>query len=554
MDNALQNIQEFFSPLSGAQKLLFGLFSIGVLVIGIFLFLWATRPDYALLFGSLNPESARTITEGLENSKTKYKLEQSGTAILVPRSQVHELRLRFAAEGSAMSDYKGYELFDGNSLGMTDFMQRMNKKRALEGELARTINSITQIEYSRVHLVLPERSPFERTAVEPSASIILTMKAGQRLVQKQIEGIAALVSGSVEGLMQNHVTIVDQHGNRISDAIETDAGFAAGNSQLKIRQSMESYLADKGQSMLDRVLGAGNSIVRVTTEHDFDRIVRESSTLDPESRIIISEERRTERSRNENFNPVYADQFTPVNQRGENVMTSNKDDEATIQVRNYELNKTREHFEKQVGEVRRISASILLNHKQALNDGDTPADVRSVPYTDEEITGIRSVIIAAIGLQPDRGDEIAIMQLPFYDPISEYALEPVRYIEPISGNDIMRWLLTLGAIGMALLILFRITKKMSIKEGSPVIALKSEDDGVQADRTLEAHKEDGPSIYRDKLTKEAQQHLREHDDILGDINEFIDNNPEEAVQVIRSMIVPAEETETTKKEVVGETD
>lgn len=287
MNRYAELFKEFFGPLSTAQRIMFaGLFLVIVGIIGG-LFYWSQQEDQMLLFGSLDAEAAQEIVAELDNRGIKYKIEDGGRSIYVPSDRVHELRLDLAPMGGGISEIPGYELFDQNALGMTDFMQEVNKQRALEGEIARSINSLEQVEYSRIHIVMPERSPFDETAVQASASVILNLKPNRTLKPEQIEGITALIAGSIQDLEPQNITILDQAGNRLTDEIDYANEFGAGGTtQMQLRQKTEAYLTERGQSMLDRVLGAGNSILRVSVEHNFDRITRESDLIDPDSRTV----------------------------------------------------------------------------------------------------------------------------------------------------------------------------------------------------------------------------------------------------------------------------
>lgn len=253
MNKYFQLFQDFFGPLSNAQRMMFiGLF---VVILGMIsgLFYWSQQEDQMLLFGGLESEAAQEIVTELETRGIKYSLQDGGRSIYVPSDRVHELRLDLAPMGGGFTDIQGYELFDTNALGMTDFMQEVNKKRALEGELARSINSLEQVESSRLHIVLPERSPFDETTIQASASVILNLKANRSLTPDQIEGITALIAGSVEELEPTNITILDQAGNRLTDEIDYESEFTMGTTQMQLRQKTEAYLTDRVQSMLDRV-------------------------------------------------------------------------------------------------------------------------------------------------------------------------------------------------------------------------------------------------------------------------------------------------------------
>jgi len=449
MDKYGEVFQEFFGPLSYAQRAMFvGLVILIVAIVGGLLY-WSQQDEEVLLFGSLNPEVAQEIVTELNNKGEKYRLEEGGRAIYVSAEKVHELRLELAPMSGGVSDMKGYELFDQNALGMTDFMQQVNRKRALEGELARTINNLNQVEFSRIHLVLPERSPFEESSIEASASVILNITKGQKLDGEQVSGITALIAGSVEGLDPMNVTVLDQAGNRLTEEIDYDSQYGFGSTQMQLRQKTEAYLTERGQTMLDRVLGAGNSIVRVSVEHDFDRLVRESDLIDPESRTIISEEKRSQINNDELREPVPVDQYTPVDRRGEAVVVSDNNNESITQTRNYEVTRTREVFEKTQGEIKKISASVLLNYKQIITeDEEGNEQVSYEPYTQEEVDEYREVVQLALGVDGTRGDQLSIKQVEFFD--RHFIGADMQYLETQKPwNDILRW----SVIGFTFLVI-----------------------------------------------------------------------------------------------------
>ncbi|MEX0599702.1 MAG: flagellar basal-body MS-ring/collar protein FliF, partial [Rhodothermales bacterium] len=251
MNPFFQNVQAFLRRLSPGQKLSLGLVVVGgVGIIGAIAF-WAGQPNYALLFGNLEPGDANQVVEALQADGVKYEIKNNGTAVYVPRDDVYELRLRFAGDGLVSDGPLGYELFDRGTLGMTDFMQKLNLKRALEGELSRTITNVRQVDVARVHLVMPERSPFRETQVEPTASVVLKLAGSSRLTSEQIDGITQLVAGAVEGLAPADVTVLDTRGNMLSNPNQGDADAISSSTQLEYQRSVEKHLTDKGQSMLD---------------------------------------------------------------------------------------------------------------------------------------------------------------------------------------------------------------------------------------------------------------------------------------------------------------
>lgn len=547
MANITQVFQEFFGPLSTAQRTMF----VG-LVAAIFIFMgglfyWALKPDYTMLFGSLNPETAQVIVEELEERGVSYRIENNGRAVFVPASRVHELRLQLASVGLVQSDVKGYELFDENSLGMTDFMQQVNKKRALEGELARSINSLNQVEFSRIHLVLPERSPFQQSTVSASASVILSLKTGQSLSQEQVKGITSLIAGSVDGLNADAVVVLDQAGNRLTDGIESGSAIASGNMQMQLRQSVESYLTERAQTMLDRALGPGNSLLRVAVEHDFDRLIRESDLIDPDSRTLISEERRSESTTDQSSQQVPVDEFTPVNQRGQTAVISDWQNESSVQRRDYEVNKTREIYEKSHGEIRRISASVLLNHKKVMGEDENgEPSVTFEPYTAEEVNEFREVVRVALGIQPGRGDELTITQIQFYDPFADTGLG-FYGIQTTPWSDIIRWSVILVTFLIVVWLVMSLRKRMELGE-SPLLVSATVNGNVRGTLTsgsgvsskAEIPEDMSEEEYEDfidkKLSGKAKKQLEQKAYVMEEIKDFVELKPNEAAQVVRAMI------------------
>ncbi|PWN05172.1 flagellar basal-body MS-ring/collar protein FliF [Rhodohalobacter mucosus] len=531
------NFKNFFQPLNAAQKTLFGVFSTGLLLLIGMIFYWALTPSYSMLFGSLAPDAAHEIVEELKTMGVKYELQDDGRTIRVPSDRVYDLRLRFASSGLGGSEYKGYELFDQNALGMTDFMQRLNQKRALEGELARTINNLDQVDDSRIHIVLPDRSPFQQTAAEPTASVILNMKGGRSLGRDQVDGISSLIAGSVEGLTQENVVILDQRGNRISDNVSPEADIAGNSANVKLRKEMEAYLTDKGQTMLDRVLGPGNSILRVSTEHNFDKIIRESNIIDPESRIIISEERRSTRNAGTTSQPVQ-------NEEGvEPFIANNTEDESTVQLRNYDVTKTVQQEEIGSGEITRISASLLLNHKLETSES---GEQEYIPYSNQELNEIREVIAGALGISADRGDLVAITQMEFQDPFIED--DTAGWLpQAIPYSEIIKYLFLSIVLIVVSVMIYRMSKNFSI-DYDPLIenGRDPQKDAIAGSRSgreltegspeYEDEDDDQNDFYEQKMSKEARLKLKAAQYRTDEVNKFIESSPEQAARLVRTLI------------------
>lgn len=546
MNSFTERFKEFFDPLSTAQRTMFVGLVIAILLIIGGLFYWSLRPSYTLLFGSLENETAQEIIQELDERGINYRLENGGRSVYVEGNRVDQLRIQLAPIGAPKSDMKGYELFDSNSLGMTDYMQQLNNRRALEGELSRSVNSLRQVESSRIHLVLPERSPFEQTSVSASASVLLVLQRGEELDKKHVQGITSLIAGSVEGLDSEDVTVIDQAGNRLTDGSEGDAGFASGDMQLKLEQKTESYLTEQGQTMLDRVLGPGNSIVRVSVEQNFDSLVRESNEVDPESRTLISEEQSEETHTQEGLDMVPIDEFTPVGDRGETAVTSTTEDAVTSRTRNYEVTEIKEVYKKAEGNISNISASVLLNQKQVLQENEEGEEVWvNEPYSEEELQEFREVLGSALGVQPDRGDQITIKQVDFWDPTD---MGPRGNImeEPWPWSRIFRWGLILATLAAVIALLNSLRKQTGREEG---MLLDTPFGGNK-----QVYMSSGGQDNLDGMSKEEfQQFIEDQDEEkpaleekkydLEEIVTLVELKPSKAARVVRAMLVSNDEEE-----------
>jgi flagellar M-ring protein FliF len=531
----LETLRRFWGSLTGLQRA--SILGVGILVfvgLGLLAF-WAGRPTYALLFGRLEAEEASRIVEELKKENVPYQLRDGGASIYVPADRVYELRVRLAGKGLASGKYLGYELLDGNSLGMTDFMQRVNLKRAIEGELSRTISNLEQVEMARVHLVLPERSPFQSTQREPSASVVVKLRPGSALSSAQIEGIQALVAGSVEGLTIENVTILDSRGNLLSQNAARSAEFSAASAQIRYQQELEAYLAQKGQSMLDNVLGPGNSLVRVAAEVDFTRLVQERDLIDPESQTIVSEETLQE-ERTPDANGSAA-----AGQRVSNA------------VRNYELSRTRERMEKAVGQLKRLSVSVILNYRKVITPGRNGEEtVRYEPYSAQELEGFADLVRKAVGFQADRGDEITIQQIRFDTSTDEQLQKELAVWQQRQQREqYLRYGLTALGLVLAFVFLWLLLRRMrqriepyplasaSLPPGQTVNLLTGRPEPVLEGIAAEEY-ELSEDMFIQRLSPEARARVRAKEKMMEEIRTFVEQEPDAATNLIRTWLLEDE--------------
>ena len=402
MENFFNQISSMFNRYTLAQRSVIVTLFIGMLSAIIALVVWANRPEYELLFTDIDPSTASKMVGDLKSQKVKYRLENGGKTILIPTESVSEWRLKFTEQGYIGDMITGYEIFDYSEIGMTTFKQKLNMRRALEGELTRTINQFPGVINSRVHLALPEEKLFEKEK-DGKASVVLYVPPGVILDVEQVKGISALVANSVDGINPDGVVVVDSEGILLSDSKGEQAVMGSTGNQWDLKNSVESRLQMKVQDILDGVLGYQNSIAKVSVNLNFEKIERTTEAFDPDKVVILSEERQTESSFGQDS----------AKYDKENVLT------------NYELNKTVEHYVSPTGDISRITVAVLVNGTY-INEEDEEGNTQKVyqARSDVELNQIADLVKSSVGFMEERGDVIEVENIQFdrsaFDEDMEY--------------------------------------------------------------------------------------------------------------------------------------
>ncbi|RMD85955.1 MAG: flagellar M-ring protein FliF, partial [Candidatus Dadabacteria bacterium] len=286
-----------FMKLPLSQKIFLPVIIIGSIWGIVYVAQWATRPDYSVLYSDLEPADAAAVVEYLKSHNIKYQVRGKGDIIAVsPPELVQETRLALASEGIPKGGTVGFELFDSTSFVATGFVEKLKFIRAVQGELERTIASLDSVVAARVHVAQPDKTVFARKQNKPTASVLLKLKPGGELTKKQIKGIANLVAGSIEGLNPEDVTIVDTHGNPLSDRIKKkEEPFGADATQIQYQHAVEEAYVKRIESMLAKVLGPDKVIARVTADLDFSMVEKQEESYDPGGQVARSEKTIEER-------------------------------------------------------------------------------------------------------------------------------------------------------------------------------------------------------------------------------------------------------------------
>ncbi|SHJ02446.1 flagellar basal-body MS-ring/collar protein FliF [Desulfofundulus thermosubterraneus] len=500
----LAPIKERWQALPRSRQVLFTAAAAGLLATVIYLAVLITQPAYAPLFTGLEPKQAGKIAEELKNMKIPYRLEDEGKTISVPEGQVYSTRIQLASKGILADSGAGWELFDRQKFGVTDFEQQVNYQRALQEELRRTITSLDEVEQARVHLVLPRESLFLDNQVEPSASIALKLKG--ELKPEQVKGIMDLVVGSVQGMKPENVHIIDMEGNVLSDnlALADERAKLARLSmdQYQVRRQYEKELETRIQQMLTKILGPNKAVAMVTADLDFDQRQTTTTTVQPGQ--TLSQQTITESGSGTGAGGVPG---TPSSQPGSTVPAltgGNSQYQKQQTITNYQLGSQQQTLVAAPGTLRRLSVAVVLNGN----------------YSAPQLQQIQDMVSAAVGLQQNRGDQINVSAMPF-NTVSQLPL-PETAPKPFS-NLLKYWpvLLEIGAllVGLLLLLLLlvfylRRRRRIAMLERPPELVLS---DVVPGDESL-----------TEAAHEPEQEPLR-----IQELREFARHNPAQVAEVLK---------------------
>ncbi|MBF0340462.1 MAG: flagellar M-ring protein FliF [Magnetococcales bacterium] len=445
-------------PLGGRNGLML---AVAATVLALTAIIWfATRPSYKVLYSGLPEQEAGKVVAQLTQMNVPYQLAMGGTTIEVPANRLYNVRLDMASQGlPKQGTGTGFEIFDKTNLvGMTDFLQRMNFQRGLQGELARTIESIDAVSKARVHLVLPKKSLFVSEDKRATASVV--MELSRPLSAKQTEGITHLVASAVEGLEESDVTLLDHKGNLISGKRATSVdGRMPAEESLSLQRQVEKSLEDRAQAMLDKVVGVNTSgvsrsIVRITAELDLKRVERSEEKFDPEGQVA-----RSEQTVNENSKGSFGESGVPgvrPNDANDRVKSTAAGSEQSRSVEretvNYEISKSVSKITLPVGTIQRLSIAVLVDGHYEADPKNKNKDIYK-ERTGDELAQLQKLIEQAVGFRTQRGDTIQVTSAPF-EPLSAVAEQTVKFWER------PEFYLQAGLVLVILLLLFLVLKPM----------------------------------------------------------------------------------------------
>jgi flagellar M-ring protein FliF len=436
-----------FAQSGAARNLVLMLGSAAVIAVMAGIWMWSQQPDYRVLFSNYTDKDGGAIVASLQQMNVPYKFAEGGGAILVPSAQVHDARLRLASQGLPKGGGVGFELMENQKLGVSQFLEQVNFQRALEGELARSIQSIGAVQDARVHLALPKASVFVRDQQQATASVLLNLHAGRTLDSQQVSAVVHLVASSVPDLSAKNITVVDQNGNLLSSPDKMATANGLDPSQLKYLQAVQQDIARRIESIVSPIVGKNNVRAEATAEVDFSRTEQAAETYKPNQTPTAAAIRSQQSSETQSTGgpgnasgvpgaltnqpapnasaPITAPAAgTPAAAAAAAAPTGNTHKDNTV---NYEVDKTIRYTQQPMGGLKRLSVAVVINYKRAV---DKAGKSVTRALTEAEKTQITDLVKDAMGFNKERGDSVNVVNTPFAGAEKEEIVEAPIWKKP----------------------------------------------------------------------------------------------------------------------------
>lgn len=494
-----------------------------------------TAPYMVPLFTDLSFEDSSAIIEQLESQAVSYDLRAEGAVILVPKDNVLRLRMSLAENGLPSGGSVGYEIFDrGDTLGATSFVQNINRLRALEGELSRTIRALQRVVQARVHLVIPERQLFQRDTESPTASIGLKVRGD--LSNGQIQAIRHLVASAVPGLKPARVSIVDENGQLLANGEDTQAGGAMMGVLDEKREAQEARLRHAVEEIVFQVVGDGRARVQVTAELERNRITQTADVFDPDGQVVRSSQSRSEASTaSEDLaaaGVTVGNQLPGADEGGDT--GSNSQRETSEEVVNYEISRTTTTEVTEAGRLRKLSVAVLVDGVYTQEPG---GELAYTPRTEEQLAQIATLVRSAVGFEEGRGDQVEVVNMRF---VTNAAPDADALVEPglidFSMDDIMQvaemGVMLLMTLLLVLFVMRPLVRKILTPEivetpatASPIIAQEGGENVAVGEP--------------DQRLEKAQAAGAARADMVRQVSELVKTNPDDAATILRNWLQEA---------------
>jgi flagellar M-ring protein FliF len=547
IDKISDSLREFVSNLELSRKL--GLMVVTGVILGVMgaIIMWAARTQYRVLYTDLNSDDSTTVARLLEEEKISYQLKDDGKTIMIPEDRVESFRLKMATQGVSFSGTVGYEVFDNQSFGTTSFVQRVNKTRAKEGELIRTIMHLRGVKRARVHLSIPEESPFVTEKKPPSGSVVLDLERGVTLTNGEVQGIAQLVSASVDGMRPQHVVILDARGKKLSENIGDEMTVHTAN-RLMLESRYNRNFERQIEEILQKVVGEGKVIAKVAVKLDFTEAVSTETSYDQENAAVLSEVKNKETVEGSRPSPQGipgARSNLPGEQPQPGIPETRNNVDKDLTTKNYNVPSKVTKSKKPTASVSNVSAAVMIDGKYVpiLDEAGNPVIENGVTKTQyqawsaADLKNFEEIVTSTLGLNNQRGDQITIRSM-------EFAKEDLAAIEALmrqrENREIIKNLVKYLAIGLALCLFFFLVVRPFIQWVTENTIESVEDflpktieelEKVQANQKLPGLEDALPQIEETLNPEKVEGNM-----LKEKIISLVENNPSKAAQIVTEWI------------------
>ncbi len=553
----VQNFIDFFKSLDMTRRI--GLIGIAGLVIALMagIIIWASKTDYKVLYTDLTKDDSAVIARMLEEGKIAYQVKDDGKTIMVPEDMVEIWRLEIAKKGVNFTGTVGYEVFDKQAFGTTSFVQKINKQRALEGELVKTIMHIKGVTRARIHLSIPESSPFVSERKPPSGSVVLDVERGVTMTSDEVKGIQSLVSSSVDGMRSHNVVVIDSRGKKLSENDGDQMSTETAN-RIALETKLNSQYEKKVEEILSRVIGEGKVIAKVALKMDFTEKVETQTTYDGENSAVVSEVRNEQKMVGVRPSPQGipgARSNLPGETPQPGIPETRNDVDKSLVTKNMAVPTIVTKSKKPTAEIASMSVAVMVDGKKVpvlAKDGTPMVNDDGIPvtkyqaWTEEELQNFQQIVASSLGVNANRGDKLVIKNM-------EFAKEDLAEMEAImkarENRELMKNITKYLMIGAIISLFFFMVVRPFIQWLTENSVESIEDflpktieelEKIQANQRLPGLEDVLPSI-EDKLNPEKIEGNMLREKIIS----LVEANPAKAAQVVHEMI----HTSETQKEI-----
>lgn len=551
-EKIFRNFKEFFNGLDGTKKMGFIIVACLIAAAMTGIVVWASKTRYDVLYTDLNKEDARKIAIILEEKKIPYQTSNDGKTLSIPEDLVGVWRLEIAKLGTSFSGTVGYEVFDKQSFGTTSFVQKVNKQRALEGELVKSIMYIQGVKRARVHITIPESSPFVSEKKAPTASVVLELNNGVSLTPGEIKGVASLVSSSVEEMRAENVVILDDRGKKLSENIG-DPMTATTANRMALEGQINQKYERQIEEILGKVVGDGKVVAKVTVDLDFTEAVSTETSYDNENAAVLSEVKNSQNLNGSRPSPqgmVGARANMPGEEPQPGVAETKNNVTKELTTRNFNVPTKVTQSKKPSANVKAISAAVMIDGKRVAvldENGAAQLDKAGNPimkyekWSQADLDNFEQIVASTLGTSEKRGDKLVIKNM-------EFAREDMTVADALlkeqANRELIRNIVKYLAVGLTISLFFFMVVRPFIQWITDNTIETVEDflprtleelEKVQANQRLPGLEDALPQI-EEKLNPEKIEGNMLREKIIA----LVENNPGKAAQIIHEMIHSSE--------------